>query len=110
MKSSKSNKEDDCNDQNYAPKKICNIKEYFLEMIPIIMTVKCCRRNEKHAAIEKARKALNKEVNIINIIRILRYLKLAMRQVLPKHVRFEAKRRSRYVVLDDDLNSKYKEN
>ena len=105
MKATKGNQNDDYNYKNYAPKKICNIKEYFLELIPVIMCVKCCRRNKRHAAIEKARQALNKEVNIINIIRILRYLKLAMRQVLPKHVRIEAKKRSRYVVLDDQFKN-----
>ena len=77
--------------------------------MPVFLKVKCCRRNKKHAAIEKARLALNKEVNIINIITTLRYLKLAMSQVLPKHARVDAKNRSRYVVLDDIIKNKKSE-
>ena len=49
---------------------------------------------------------MSKEVNIIKIIRSIRYLKLAMRQVLPKNVRADAKKRSQYVVLnggDDEV-------
>ena len=59
----------------------------------------CCRRNIRLAELEKARKFLNKEVNIIHIIKALRYLKLAIKKVLPKHDRDEAKKSSRYVIL-----------
>ena len=53
-------------------------------------------------ALEKARQALNKEVNIIEIIKILRYLKLAIKKVLPKNARVEAKKNSRYVILNNE--------
>ena len=44
---------------------------------------------------------MNKEVNIIRIVRQLRYLKLAMRQILPKNVIDTAKKRSRYMMWND---------
>ena len=80
-----------------------------LELIPVSTKVSCCRRNSKHAAIEKARQALSKEVNIIEIIRVLRYLKQAMRQVLPRQDRIYAKKSSRYVILDSESDSNEKQ-
>lgn len=41
--------------ENFVPKKICNIHEYFLDRIPALSKVRGCRRNTRHAAIEKAR-------------------------------------------------------
>ena len=61
------------------PTKFCNIKEYILEMIPALSKTRCCQRNRNQLAMEKARQALHKEVNIIKIVRQLRYLKLAYR-------------------------------
>ena len=104
----KVNSENKSNNENFASGKICNLKEYLLELIPSLTKVSCCRRNSKHAAIEKARIALNKEVNIIEIIRVLRYLKHAMRQVLPKQIRIEAKKSSRYVYLDSESDNNEK--
>ena len=88
--------------ENFEPKHICNIQEYLLHMMPCLRKLSCCRYNSKQAALEKARQALNKEVNIIEIIKLLRYLKLAMKKVLPKNVRDEAKKSSRYVILEND--------
>ena len=88
--------------ENFEPKHICNIQEYLLYLMPCLRKLSCCRYNSKQAALEKARQALNKEVNIIEIIKLLRYLKLAMKKVLPKNVRDEAKKSSRYVILEND--------
>ena len=51
---------------------------------------------------EKAREALNKELNIIGIVRQLRYFKLASDQLLHKKTRNKLKKQSQYVFIESD--------
>ena len=51
---------------------------------------------------EKARKAFHKEINIIKIVRKLRYFKLAYNLLLPKETRNKLKNQSHYVLVDSD--------
>ena len=46
-----------------------------------------CTSNRKELALEKAREKLNFETNIIDTIRSRRYMKLALRHLLPKDTR-----------------------
>ena len=50
----------------------------------------------------KAREALNKEINIVSIVRKLRFFKLAYHELLTKEVRQKLKIQSRYVLIDPD--------
>ena len=50
----------------------------------------------------KAREALNKEINIVSIVRQLRFFKLAYHELLPKEARKKLKKQSRYVLIDPD--------
>ena len=45
---------------------------------------------------------MDKEINIIEIIKSLRYLKDAVHLIIPKKKRFELKERSRYYCIDPD--------
>ena len=50
----------------------------------------------------KARLLMDKEINIIEIIKSLRYLKNSIHLLIPKKKRFELKERSRYLCIDPD--------
>ena len=49
---------------------------------------------------ETARESLQKELNIVEILRQIRYFKLACHQLLPKETRKQLKSKSRYVTID----------
>ena len=57
-----------------------NIKNAFIGILPKCMI--CCKKSRKHAAMDKAREELQKEVDIIEIIQSRRYFKLALKQLL----------------------------
>ena len=58
----------------------------------------------------KARKLMDKEINIIEIIKSLRYLKDAVHLLIPKMKRFELKERSRYYCIDPDASDSIDQN
>ena len=45
---------------------------------------------------------MNEEIDIIEMIKTRRYLKLALRELLPHKVRMDLKQRSRYLLIDPD--------
>lgn len=54
---------------------------------------------------DKARGKLEKEVNIIEIIKSRRYFESALKYLLPKEKRFYFKERSRYQTVDPDSDT-----
>ena len=46
---------------------------------------------------DKAREQIQKEVNIVEIVKKLRYVTDALRYLLPETKRFEIKQRNRYI-------------
>ena len=51
---------------------------------------------------DKAREQIQKEVNIVEIVKKLRYVTDALRYLLPETKRFEIKQRNRYIQIDPD--------
>jgi len=49
--------------------------------------------------IEKARKALEKEVNIIDIVKSIRYFQMSLHYLLPQRKLEELKEKSRYIYI-----------
>ena len=62
----------------------------------------CVKRQRDQLGIAKARLLMDKEINIIEIIKSLRYLKNSIHLLIPKKKRFELKERSRYFCIDPD--------
>ena len=53
---------------------------------------------------EMARKKLNREINIIEIVKSWRYYESALRYLLPENQRLNFKERSRYIMIDPDVD------
>ena len=56
----------------------------------------------KERAINKAIKKMDKEIDIIEMIKSRRFFKLAFRELLPAKKRMELKEKSRYIMVDPD--------
>lgn len=78
-----------------------SLGDYLLSWVPEIC--QCCPKNRRKRALEKARARLEAEVNIVEMIKTHRYVALALRHLLPKHVRSTLKARTRYITIDPDL-------
>ena len=87
-------------------------KEYFLSLLPsccgnILKKFKCCRcclRSRRQTALKMAREKLDKELNIIEIVKSWRYYEQALRHLLPEKLRLDFKERARYISIDPDPN------
>ena len=68
------------------PTKWCNIYEYMLDAIPnCLKCKKCsCRKTRTMQSIEQARVQMDEEINIVEIIKSLRYFNMALRLLLTK--------------------------
>ena len=63
----------------------------------------CCTRNRTEKGIQQAIKNMEKETDIIEMIKLMRFFKLAIRQLMhEKRHRMELKERSRYMGIDPD--------
>ena len=54
---------------------------------------------------EMARNKLNKEINIIEIVKSWRYYERALHYLLPEKKRLDLKERTRYITIDPDKDS-----
>ena len=64
-------------------------KDYFLSWVPDC--IKCCKQNRREKAFEKARDKLEKEMNIIELIKKQRYFARAIKHLLSQNFRLELK-------------------
>ena len=70
--------------EKLRPSKFGNILELFVERIfPKKLLCRCCRLNRMQKANSEARKALFKEINIIEMIKLQRFFKLSIWELLP---------------------------
>lgn len=60
----------------FTPIKTHNVKEYFLDSLPSYLH--CCKRSKKQLLIEKARDCLSDEIDIVEIVRLNRFMKAAI--------------------------------
>ena len=81
--------------------KIDSIKEFYTSKI-LPRKLVCCSKKRKQVAMEKARASLNKEVDIIKLIRSRRFVHAALKQLLDPALRKELKQKSRFEVIDID--------
>jgi len=73
-------------------------KELLMSLLPSCCI--CCKLDREELALAKAREKLNFETNIIDIVRTWRYMKLALKHLLPKHTRDALMEESRYRLVD----------
>ena len=78
--------------------KCSNLKLYLMDCLPRRLV--CCKRSYKERGIARAIKAMQKETDIIEMIKTRRYLKKALRKLLTLKQRMKLKERSRYICVD----------
>lgn len=60
----------------------------------------CCRKSRKQRAIEKARQAMDREFNVVEILKSRRYFNKALKLLLPKQKRQVLIESSEYIEVD----------
>ena len=76
-----------------------NLKLYCIKKI-LPHRLACYHQQQKQAALDKARAALDKEMNVIKLIRSSRYFHLALKHLLDPQVRKELKKESQFREID----------
>ena len=84
----------------FSPPKFDNLKQYAMRVLP--QKLVCCKQSRKERAIAKAIKAMDDEIDIIEMIKSRRYFKGALNQMMPAEKRMKLKERSRYIMIDPD--------
>ena len=88
-------------------RKYRNLLEYLINKMPCLKHIcccKCCRKSRAQRGMDKAREKIMKEINIVEIVKKLRYVTDALNYLLPEKKRFEIKQRNRYVQIDPDID------
>ena len=73
-------------------------KDYVLSWVPSCML--CCKLSRREKAFAKARDRLEKEMNIIELVKSRRYFAKALKTLLPKSKRIELREQTRYILVD----------
>ena len=84
----------------FKPMKFRNLRDYMMDTLP--GCVKCCKESRQDRAIKKAISEMDKEIDIIEMIKSRRFFKLAFRKLLSDKDRMDLKERSRYIIIDPD--------
>ena len=77
-----------------------NLGNWLLSLIPKCCL--CCKDSRRERALQMARTKLDKEVNIIEIVKSWRYFESAIKFLLSEKKRLDLKERSRYLTVDPD--------
>ena len=84
----------------FKPGKCRNLCDYMIDSLP--GRLKCCKETRQERAIKKAITEMDKEIDIVELIKSLRFSNLAFRKILSHKDRMELKERSRYFMIDPD--------
>lgn len=85
------------------PRPLYNPKDYFRDTLPSwICFCKSCKPDRLERGFEKARERMQRETNIIEIVKSRRYFNAALRFLLTKKQRMRIKERGRYTVINPD--------
>ena len=84
----------------FKPGKWRNLCNYMQDSLPDWL--KCCKETRQERAIKKAITEMDKEINIIDIVKSRRFTNLALRKLLSHKDRMDLKERSRYLMIDPD--------
>ena len=86
------------NTKELRPTLLCNIAEFFMDRFK---QFPCCRRRGRWLAMQRARKSLQKEMNIIEILRLMRYLRVVIDKVLSPEEKARVLKQHKYRLVDD---------
>ena len=90
--------------EHMKPRHLYNPKEYFRDTLPSwVCFCKSCKPDRLERGFEKARQQMQRETNIIEIVKSRRYFNAALRFLLTKKQRMKIKERGRYTVINPDF-------
>ena len=92
----------------FKPSKLRNLRDYMIDSLP--NRLKCCKETRQERAIKKAITEMDKEIDIIEMIKSRRFFKMAIRKLLSHKDRLDLKERSRYIMIDPDSGEDVKVN
>ena len=92
-----------------VPQILYNPKDCVRDFCPNFVCSRIMRSNRLERGFERARDKLEKEINIIEIIKSRRYFNRALKVLLPKKQRMKIKERSRYIAINPDAESENEE-
>ena len=86
--------------EEIKPTRFLNLWEYLVDLLPSCLL--CCRKTKtrRWRGIDKARKIMDAELNIIDIVKSRRYFHLALKHLLSKHKRKELRDKSAFTEID----------
>ena len=88
------------------PRLFFNPKEYFRDTLPSrVCFCKSCKPDRLERGFQKARERMQRETNILEIIKSRRYFNAAIRFLLTKKQRMKLKERGRYTVINPDYTN-----
>lgn len=85
----------------FEPKQLSNVKLFCMDQLPA--AIRCCRRSPKQAAIEEAMRVLESETDIIQMIRMRRLFKQALKQLMGEEAIAEIERTVDYLPITTPL-------
>ena len=89
---------DDSGLEIFTPSKWFNLIELSTDKLCILCRKRgVCRRKGKHKLVEKTRRRLEQEVNIIDIVKRQRYFLMALKHLLPQMKRQQLLEKSSYL-------------
>ena len=62
----------------------------------------CCKMNRQEKAFDKAREKLEKELNVIELIKSRRYFAKALKMLVPPETRLRLREQTRYLLIDPE--------
>ena len=84
----------------FKPAKCRNLRYYMIDCLPSRLV--CCAETRQDRAIKKAITEMDKEIDIIEMIKSRRFFKMAIHKLLSDKDRMELKERTRYIMIDPD--------
>lgn len=82
------------------PRILSNPRDAFCDLLPSCL--QCCRSNRRDASLQIGRDKLDKEINIIEIIKSRRYFKASLKLLLTKKQRERLQRKTQYIHVDPE--------
>ena len=91
-------KRDSENSKELKPTLFCNIAEFCMDKF---LKFPCCRKRGRWRAMQRARKLLQKDMNIIEIMRLILYLRVVVDKVLSPEEKARVLKQHKYRLVED---------
>ena len=91
----------DANERDsFCSTRLGNLKELCRAVLGCCPRFKNCYKSRRERGIEKARRLMEQEVNILDIVQSRRYILMALRHLLTNEKRQEFQTKSRFIFVD----------